>query len=48
MATTKTLKNQPKTTTGKGSLNEAKTNEDFNKKKPSEDDPQLKIKKVKK
>ena len=33
---------------GKGSLNEAKTNEDFNKKSLQKDDPQLKIKKVKK
>lgn len=31
---------------GKGSLNEAKTNEDFNKKKPSKEE--LEIKKVKK
>jgi len=33
---------------GKGSASEAKTNEDFNKKKPEKDDPQLKVKKVKK
>lgn len=33
---------------GKGSLSEAKTNEDFNKKKPQQDDPMLKVKTVKK
>lgn len=33
---------------GKGSLNEAKTNEDFNKKQPKQDDPMLKVKTVKK
>ncbi|HSY61266.1 MAG TPA: hypothetical protein VK796_05285 [Cytophaga sp.] len=33
---------------GKGSLNEAKTNEDFNKKKPDKNDPELNIKNIKK
>jgi hypothetical protein len=33
---------------GKGSLNEAKTNEDFNKKKPEKNDPELNIKNIKK
>jgi hypothetical protein len=33
---------------GKGSLTESKTNEDFNKKNTSKDDPQLKVKTVKK
>ena len=47
MATSKNLKTA-KTSAGKGSLSEAKTNEDFNKKQPSKDDPQLKVKNVKK
>ncbi|MGN6645151.1 MAG: hypothetical protein ACTHJT_01370 [Cytophaga sp.] len=34
--------------TGKGSLNEAKTNEDFNKKPPHKGDPELKVKQIKK
>jgi hypothetical protein len=34
--------------TGKGSLSEAKTNEDFNKKPPHKEDPELKVKQVKK
>ena len=33
---------------GKNSLNEAKTNEDFNKRKPQKEDPELQIKKIKK
>jgi len=33
---------------GKGSMREAKTNEDFNKEKPSSNDPMLKVKHVKK
>ncbi len=48
MATIKNLKTSSKPVAGKGSLSEAKTNEDFNKKKPHKDDPELQIKKVKK
>ena len=48
MAKSKDVQATQKANTGKGSLNESKTNEDFNKQKPSKDDPELKIKKVKK
>ncbi len=48
MATSKTVQTATKPTAGKGSMTEAKTNEDFNKTTPKKDDPQLKVKKVKK
>ncbi|WP_018344974.1 hypothetical protein [Cytophaga aurantiaca] len=48
MAITKNTTTPSKKSAGKGSLTEAKTNEDFNKKAPQKDDPQLKIKTVKK
>jgi hypothetical protein len=44
----KTESSQKSKATGKVSSTEAKTNEDFNKIMPQKDDPQLKIKKVKK
>lgn len=48
MATSKHVQEAQKDKKGKGSLSEAKTNEDFNKQQPSKDDPELKIKQVKK
>lgn len=48
MEPNKNKQTAPNVQAGKGSMSEAKTNEDFNKKAPKEDDPQLKIKKVKK
>lgn len=49
MASSKSTYSKPKiTTAGKGSASEVKTNEDFNKIKPLKDDPQFKVKKIKK
>lgn len=48
MTKTKITQTQPKLKDGKGSLEEAKTNEDFNKKTTEQNDPMLKVKKVKK
>lgn len=48
MSKTKNVPSRQNENNKNGSLSEAKTNEDFNKEKPSPNDPMLKVKKVKK